>query len=131
MQICTKTRNIRLITALFGLALGLNVAEAPAWSQNGSKPDGTLLFRLDLNTIIPASTTVPAGKYDVVVINGIVVDQELPFTVTRQAGQKAMEAKVAKRSGRAKARVELAPGTYLLEVAGRPEWRSQIAVTAK
>jgi hypothetical protein len=110
------------------LALGAAALHAQA-VKSASEPPRTLSFRLALKRLEPASVTVPAGRYQIRLVNGLVVNAAVPFRLDRNGGAMLAQAQVAKGATSAKSEVMLTPGKYILEAGGRPEWRSEIVVT--
>ena len=102
-------------------------------------PVRTLTLRLHLNYIEPANLSVPAGRYMIRIINGIVPGAEMDYQLTKgaaqggapngmQPGAPVASAKGRKGTPRARMLVNLTPGQYVLRAAGRQEWECRITV---
>jgi hypothetical protein len=117
-----------------------------------------LTLRLRLNRMEPSALTVPAGRYAIHIVNGIVPGAALDYQL-RKANGKGTDltngpasgsgevpvipgsvlqgyAQVAtknapKGTGRVRMGVTLTPGQYVLWTPGRQEWQCQITVTEK
>jgi hypothetical protein len=97
-------------------------------------PTHVLRFHLQLHAMSPQAVTVPAGKYAIDVINGVVL---APITVQLSAKGSAADSAastiVTQTTGKASdSRVRslftLTPGTYTLGVRSRSDWTSTITV---
>jgi hypothetical protein len=121
-----------------GRPLGAQTASSSTAASSiapaAAAPAHVLRFRLDLQAMIPATMTVPAGYYAIDVINGAVL---APITVqlSLAGANGAASSMVLQTSGKAgDSRVQslytLAPGTYTIGVRSRPEWTATITVVS-
>lgn len=92
-------------------------------------PAKALRFRLGLNRIDPAVVTVPPGRYEVTVLNGIVVGQAVGYAISREGEASKLNAQVAKHAVKAQSTINLKVGKYYLDVGGRTQWHAEIVVT--
>lgn len=112
---------------IFGLELLAGGAKAQSMNS-ARKPAGTLTFRLSVNRIEPPQATVPAGRYFVRLINGIVLG-DINFELSDDRNTRLAAKRIPKNKGTARASVDLAPGKYVLRVPGRDQWRCDLTVT--
>jgi hypothetical protein len=89
----------------------------------------TLRFRIEMKSMVPASVTVPQGRYLIQVSNSVVL---APITIQLDTsdGKRAIEATSPVGRSRSGGFVNLTPDTYTLHVRSRPEWSAQIVVNA-
>jgi hypothetical protein len=92
-------------------------------------PPRLIIFCVKYKRIEPSAMTVPAGKYLVRLVNGVMVDTAIPFTLNVKGGSTLASAQVARNAVRASSTVTLTPGTYVLQAGGKPEWSAEITVT--
>lgn len=87
-------------------------------------------LRLRLNRILPATTTVPEGRYLVRLRNGITPD-EFPVALDDDKGAKVVQANHGRGRGKSSWLVDLKPGVHRLYVPGRTQWSTTITVIKK
>lgn len=137
--------------AILLLCAGLGTAAIARAGQmaEDDKQINDITVRLRLNRIEPAALTVPAGRYTIHIINGIVPGAPIDYDLRKASDKGSMggtsvlapgvlqgltqvAAKTApKGTAQERMAVKLTPGTYILWTPGRAEWQCQITVTPK
>jgi hypothetical protein len=122
-------RNIVAILGVISLAGSAGTQQVRA-QQGADKKNKTtpLIFRLELNQMVPQTLSIPAGRYSIQVLNGLVL-AELPVELADGKNVKLLSSKIKRQQSRMYAELQLNAGSYKLSVAGRPQWVSSIEVT--
>jgi hypothetical protein len=93
------------------------------------KPVGVLIFRLRLNRMEPSQLTVPEGRYNIHLINGISLS-DFDFQLNDERDTQLASKRVQQARGVSNMPVDLTPGRQVLSIAGRPKYRCEITVTS-
>ena len=125
--------------ACFLVAIPLTVARAyrtnkksstapPITTQDSAEVPQGLLFELRHFGFIPAETEITAGKYTLLLQNRS-GGKDLKFTLERENQGRVAASPEHHRDWSAK--LQLAPGTYILSEVDHPEWKAVIRVTPR
>lgn len=120
-------------TVLAGIALALLAYPQSQSRLVNDQKTGTyqiLDFRLRLNSILPATVTVPEGRYLIRLSNGITPD-EIPVVLDDDKGAKVVEDNQGRGQGKSTRLVDLKPGVHRIYVPGRAQWSASITVSKK
>lgn len=121
--------DMRRVAVVLGSALFLIGGYVQAQVRSNENRIRILTFRLTANRIIPATITVPKGRYLIRVNNGVFSG---PVTVDllrgAAQGERIGMKNVPAGRGRDSLETELTPGQHTLRVSPRANWVAQITV---
>lgn len=115
--------------------IALTALVSATTSLSGQQPQArervqTLRFNLRPKGLVPASMTVPEGKYRFELRNGYIL---APLELEFEDNRSVRVAELRARNGAPISRFEanLREGTHRLAVRGRPQWSAEIVVTKR
>lgn len=89
---------------------------------------GNLTFKLGLNSVFPASSSVESGWYSITLRNGVTTG-EVEYLIEDERGLRLGNKRSQARSGRSSMLVKLTPGKHMLRIIGEPRWTAEINVS--
>jgi hypothetical protein len=124
-----NARRARIVKAAFlSLLLALPLAAGTKTQSTSAQAVKILSFSLRLNSMQPSSLTVPEGRYNLQLINGLVLG-EVSFQLDSASQTGVAAGKVERNRAKKAVVVDLAAGTYVLQVPGHSKWVCRITVT--